>query len=85
MDKTIEKNILDLRYNKYLQYLNISAAAILSYCIAIIIAVFTNQLQMKEVFMFVIVSTFFSGTISFIIFNIKGKLKNIEKEIKSLT
>ncbi|MBI5797490.1 hypothetical protein HZA98_01140 [Candidatus Woesearchaeota archaeon] len=84
MDKNIEKNILDLRYNKYLQYLNISAVAILSYCIAIAIAIFTNQVQSKELLVFLTISTFFGGTISFIIINIKGKLRNIEKEIKSL-
>lgn len=84
MDKTLEKNILDLKYSKYLQYLNITGATILSYCIGTSIALFTNTFQNKELLIFITISLFFGATIIILLFKIKEKLRGIEKEIRTL-
>ena len=84
MDTNLQKNILDLKYSKYLEYLNISGVTILSYCIAIAIAFFTNQFQDQEILIFAAISLSFGTSITILIFKIKEKLKIIEKEIQFL-
>ena len=48
MDDRIKKNVLDLNYNKYLQYKVTSIIVITTYLFAITIALITNELKLDN-------------------------------------
>lgn len=88
MDNNIKKNILDLEYNKYLQYFNTLIVLIFTYFIGLLIALFTKQLNYTNgknmLFIFLILIIFMVTFIVLIVY-IKEKMKNIIKEIKTLS
>jgi len=84
---TLRKNILDLEYNKYLQYYTTSIILLFTYVIGIAIALLTRQIDYNNSFHMV-----FSATISFFIIifvlvlisNFRRELIIIPKEIMKL-
>ena len=46
--ESVKKNILDLQYNKYLQYYNTSVIVLFTYFIGIGVALITEQVDFRE-------------------------------------
>ncbi len=85
-DKT-KKNLLDLRYNKYLQYYNTSIIILFTYFIAIFIVLVTKQLDYKNIRYLSLVGIISAAVLSLIaifLLRFKGHEENILNEIKNL-
>jgi len=83
---SINKNILDLKYNTYLQYFNTAIIIAFTYVIGIIIAIITYQI--KEITQLLLVWIFSSIILFFIAVFLKkcrNNLKRILEEIKALS
>ena len=83
----VKKNLLDLSYNKYLQYFTTVIVLIFTYITGIFIAFFTKQIDYKngtQLLLIFFISTIFlmSSAVTLIIF--KNKLKIIFIEIGKL-
>ncbi|MEK6947629.1 MAG: hypothetical protein AABX19_00140 [Nanoarchaeota archaeon] len=86
MRSIIRKNILDLEYNKQLQYLNACIVLFFTYIIGVLIAFFSRQIShnKNDLISFFIISFFVLVIILFFLTNIKIKMKNIVNEIEKL-
>lgn len=85
---SIKKNVLDLRYNTYLQYFNTIVIIGCTYIIGIIIAVLTKQIDIhntSQVLAVATISVFVLLTFSIILLYFKKKLQDIIKDINSLS
>ena len=85
-DKT-KKNLLDLDYNKHLQYYNTSIILLFTYVIGTFIAFLTKQIDYKnlnQLFLFTIVSIAFVAPITIFMRKSKEQLIKIPQEIKKL-
>ena len=85
-DKT-KKNLLDLEYNKYLQYYNTSIIVLLTYIIGTTIAFLTKQINYKDsgqLLSVAVVSIVVIGVIIILMLKFKDNLTNISKEIEKL-
>lgn len=86
MDERIKKNILDLNYNKYLQYKITAIIISFTYMVAIVIAWITGQLNLGNYFQMLVVAIFsiliLTPSIYFIIISNKH-LKRIIELLKS--
>jgi len=83
----IKKNILDLHYNKYLQYYNTAIIIFFTYCIGIAIAFITKQIDYKNLNQLLSVGFVTISFVSIIItlmLKFKKHLINILEEIKKL-
>ncbi len=80
----IKKNLLDLQYNKYLQYYNTSIIILFTYFIGLAIAIVTNQINYNNGWQLFFVSIISSLVIVLFMLNFKMHLKNITFEIKKL-
>ena len=84
---SIKKNLLDLEYNKYLQYLNTTLILVFTYFIGILVAILTENVKYTNPNQIFFVSTISVGVLSVLfvlIFNFKNKLKEIVKKIKKI-
>ncbi|HIH26128.1 hypothetical protein J4476_02700 [Candidatus Woesearchaeota archaeon] len=87
MESNIRKNILDLSYNKYLQYLNACIVLFFTYLIGILIAFLTKQLSYSnntDMIIFFAISVMFLVIMLSSFIHVKSKMKNIIIEIESL-
>ena len=87
MDKKIKKNLLDLKYSKYLQYYNTMMILLFTYFIAIIIAFVTRQLifsNIDHLFLICVVSIFPLILMVNFMITCKKNLKLIPKQISNL-
>ena len=85
-DKT-KKNLLDLEFNKNLQYYNTAIILLFTYIIGTFIAFITKQINYKnavQLLLVIIISIGFIGVIIFLILKFKNNLAKISKEIKKL-
>ncbi len=85
--ENVKKNILDLQYNKYLQYYTTSIILLFTYFIGLGIAFITRQVDIYNTrqLLFVVVITI--GVVTFIVVlirNFKDHQKNILEEIRKL-
>ena len=83
----IKKNLLDLEYNKYLQYYNTSIILLFTYLIGTSIAFITKQIDHADPKQLLLVSLIYIGFIGIVIIfmlNFKEHLNNIPKEINKL-
>ena len=83
----IKKNLLDLQYNKYVQYQTTSIIILFTYYIGLTIVFLTEEIQIEDISQIIfvgvvsIVITFF---ILLLIMHYKKHQKNIFSEIKNL-
>ena len=87
LNKTTKKNLLDLQYNKYLQYYNTAIIILFTYFIAVLISYLTKQINYQALYPNLLVgvfSIFVISTIVFSIINFKTHLKKIQEEIKTI-
>lgn len=83
----IKKNLLDLKYNKNLQYYNTSIILLFTYFIGIAIAFITKQIDytnLAQLFLTGIISIVFISTIVIFMLRFRAHLKIIPEEIKKL-
>ena len=87
MDNKIRKNLLDLEYNKYLQYYNTSVIIFFTYLIGMIVVLFTNQIKYEnylQLSLFILLSILVIGTVYILLSNFKMHLRRIPEEIIKL-
>lgn len=83
----VKKNLLDLQYNKYLQYYNTSIILLFTYFIGVGIAFITKQIDISDPRQFLSLSVVSASvTVLIILFmlNFKNHQQNILTEIKRL-
>jgi len=83
----VKKNLLDLEYNKYLQYYNTSIIILFTYFIGVAIALITNQVNYKnfnQLFLVAIISIAIVSTIIILMLRWKSYLKDIPNKIENL-
>ncbi|MBS3152556.1 hypothetical protein J4230_04055 [Candidatus Woesearchaeota archaeon] len=83
----IKKNLLDLEYNKNLQYLNTCIVLLFTYFIGIIIAIFTNQINYnnwRSISLTVVLSLIFLCTFLGFVIHFRFATKEIKLKIRKL-
>jgi len=83
----VKKNLLDLQYNKYLQYYNTSIIILFTYFIGVGIAFITKQIDINEPKQFLSLLVISISTVVLIILfmlRFKSHQENILDEIKNL-
>ena len=83
----VKKNLLDLQYNKYLQYYNTSIIILFTYFIGVGIAFITKQIDIGEPRQFLSLSVMSISIAVLVILSMlrfKNHQQNILDEIKSL-
>jgi len=83
----VKKNLLDLHYNKYLQYYNTSIIILFTYFIGVGIAILTKQINISEPEQFLsLIVLSISITVLIILFMLRFRShqQNILDEIKKL-
>ena len=84
----IKKNILDLKYQKFLQFYVVTVIGLITYFIGIIIALLTKQINIRDysqIFLILLISSLVLGMSIFIMIEISNKLTKIIEEIKRLS
>ena len=87
MDDKVRKNLLDLNYNKYLQYFNTCIILLFTYFIGLVIALFSKQINYENLWHLVLVFIFsltFLGSILLLMKKFRLHLIKITKEIENL-
>ena len=87
LNDRVKKNLLDLEYDKYLQYFNTSIIILFTYVIGISIAFITKQIDYhnsRQLVSVALISALFLSLIATIIFRLKENLTRIPKELKKL-
>ncbi len=78
----LQKNRLDLEYQKNLQYFTTTIVAMFTFAIGILIAIFTGQLTRPEMVIFLVILSFSGYTFLFwLLFRFRQKMDEIVEEI----
>ncbi len=83
----VKKNLLDLQYNKYLQYYTTSVILLFTFLIGVVIAFFTKQLSLVDMRQMLLVGVFsiiVLGVISSCMLYFRSHQEKIIEEIKKL-
>lgn len=83
----IKKKLLDLQYNKYLQYYNTSIIILFTYVIGVAIAFITKQIDYRNMNQIGLVGIISIAVVSIIIIfmlEMKDHIQNIPNKIKKL-
>lgn len=84
----IKKNLLDLHYNKNLQYFNTSIIILFTYFISIGVIFITKQIDYttfnNQLFLIALISILIIGGILQFMLKFRFHMKNIQEEIKKL-
>ena len=87
LNDNIKKNILDLEYNKILQYYNTCIVILFTYFIGVIIAFFSRQINFLEFKQFILILSFsimFILLIFSALLRLRNSMNRIIQEIKQL-
>ncbi len=87
MSDLIKKNLLDLSYNKYLQYFTTCVILIFTYIIGLIIALLSKQVNYNsfaQISFVLFISAMFLVPIALFMKSYKTQLNRITEEIKTL-
>ena len=87
LNDKIKKNLLDLHYNKYLQYYTTIIIILFTYFIGVAIAFITKQIDYKntpQVMLVSFISIIILSILTILILNFRSHLKNIPEELKKL-
>ena len=87
LEDNIKKNILDLQYNKYLQYYNTSIIILFTYTVGVVIGFVTEQINYNDVSQMVVLgflSLVVVSIIALLLMQFKDHQGNILLEIKKL-
>ena len=82
----IKKNILDLKYNKNLQYLNTTIICLLAFYIGISISFLTSQVKpnLQKIIPLSLITSLFTSVSIILLLKFKNIMQNIENEITNL-
>jgi len=83
----VAKNILDLKYNRYLQYSNTLMIIAYTYVIAAVFALLTGQIDSSsylQMIYFGLISLFLLSAVMGLYFSCDSRMRDILFEIKSL-
>ncbi|MDO8741216.1 MAG: hypothetical protein Q7J54_06620 [Candidatus Woesearchaeota archaeon] len=83
----LKKNLLDLQFNKYLQYYTTAIIILFTYLIGITIAFVTKQVDYKsinQVMLVGIISISVISIVAILMLRFKSHMSNIIKEVKKL-
>ena len=83
----IRKNLLDLKYNKYLQYLNTAIIMLFTYFIGLTIAFITKQIDYKNInqlWLVMLLSIAITSTFIILMSKFKRSLTTITRDIEML-
>ena len=87
LSEKVKKNLLDLSYNKYLQYYNTSIIIIFTYIIGVGIAFLTEAIdyrQRQQVLLVSIISLVFLLVLVLLLRNFKEHQESIKEEMRKL-
>ena len=87
LNDKIKKNLLDLQYNKYLQYYNTSIIVLFTYFIGAAIALLTRQIDytsQKQMLLLGIISIPVITVCVLLMLKFRNHLKNIFLELRKL-
>ena len=87
LSEKVKKNLLDLQYNKYLQYYNTSIILLFTYFIGVAIAFLTKQVLVSnasQLFLVSIITIIVTSFILLLMLYFKNHQENIFEEIKKL-
>ncbi len=87
LSPNVKKNLLDLHYNKYLQYYTTSIIIIFTYFIGIVIALWTKQIDWSKgqvLLGITLVSGLFLSVMTLKMSQFKDQMNTIIAEIKKL-
>ncbi len=87
LSERTKKNLLDLQYNKFLQYYNTSIIILFTYLIALAIGFVTKQINYRDTGQLTLVVPISIGIITILTLSMlrfKDHLKNILEEVKKL-
>ncbi len=87
LSEKVKKNLLDLQYNKYIQYYNTSIIILFTYFIGVAIAFVTRQININASSQFLVLGLISITVITIVILSMlyfKNNQKNILDEIKNL-
>ena len=83
----LKKNILNLHYNKNLQYFNTTTIILFTYFIGLTIALLTKQINFldhRHLYLFSLVSIIVLGPLVIFLLYFKNNMKKVVKGIKKL-
>lgn len=81
----LKKNILDLEYQKYLQYFTTTIVAMFTFAIGIIIAIFTRQLTSLEMIILALIVSLLGYTfLVWLLLRFKERMDTIKRELSQL-
>lgn len=86
-NRQIKKNILDIEYNKYLQFLTSSIIILFTYFIGLFIALITRGIDYtnkNHLILMVIISIAFISIATILLLRFKRKMRNIIIELENL-
>ncbi len=84
MNIEIRKNLLDLKYNKYLQFYNTSMIILFSYILGLLISFLTNSIMYQNLLLVSGVSIIIFSIILHLMIRFKRKLRIIPRQIANL-
>lgn len=87
LSEKVKKNLLDLQYNKYLQYYNTSIILLFTYFIGVAIAFITKQVSVnnvRQLFLVSITTVLVTSFIILLMLYFKNHQENIFEEIRRL-
>lgn len=87
LSEKVKKNLLDLQYNKYLQYYNTSVILLFTYFIGVAIAFITKQVSVnnvRQLFLVSITTVLVTSFILLLMLHFKNHQENILEEIRGL-
>lgn len=87
LSEGVNKNLLDLSYNKYLQYYNTTIVVIFTYLIGVGITFFTKAIdyrQMQQIIPVSVISLMFLSILVLLLRNFKLHQEKIKEEMKKL-
>lgn len=87
ISKITQKNLLDLAYQKYLQYLNASIVILFTYLLGLMIALFANQINYNNLWQLLslfLVTSLIVSSLLVLIAKFKRQLSYITQKIREL-
>lgn len=87
LSEGIKKNLLDLQYDKYLQYYNTSLIILFTYVIAVAIGFITKQINYQDIAQVATIGLISASVIIttlLLMLHFKDHMKNILEEVKKL-
>lgn len=87
LNDKIKKNLLDLNYNKYLQYYTTTIIILFTFFIGLTLAFITKQIDYNNISQMILtafISAIILSVLVILMLNFRSHIKNIPEEVKKL-